>query len=89
MRTVQELMRHDDLNTTQGYTNPGWDADGLRRRSASPGRIDQDRAMSEDAPRVNPKSYKSSGALPKLAPGALKAFQGLLWVGIIIAVVQR
>lgn len=26
LRTVQELMRHDDLNTTQGYTDPGWDA---------------------------------------------------------------
>lgn len=26
VRTVQELMRHDDLNTTQGYTEPGWDA---------------------------------------------------------------
>lgn len=26
VRTVQELMRHEDLNTTQGYVDPGWDA---------------------------------------------------------------
>lgn len=38
--------------------------------------------MSNEAPKVDPKYYKSSAASPKLVREALKPFRIMLWLGI-------